>query len=611
MGEMKELLLASITPSKTNPRRTFDIESIQELADSISEKGVIQPILVRPIGEDKYELVCGERRYRASLVVQGLMPEKDVIPAHIKEISDDEVIELQITENLQRKDVHPMDEAASISAYINAGKDPQELADRLGKKLTYVNNRLKLAQLIEQWQKVYYYDKISMKDALSIAMLEPSYQEEVLKECIGDVEITTDTTVRFSDWNIKKYQGGLDDTNFDLSDSNLIKSMGACIGCKFNSSTASLFPSTDEAKCYNIPCYKQKSDVGYAKALQTALEDPDIVLLSTDYREQKPVEGKPVFDYMKYNAAKNLPSEPESFEEFKEHNTFHYDTEKEFQEGYDEYKKEFYEDLKEHAEKIANGTYVKGLFVDGSGRGLFRYVQLNNKAKAKAKSKATSGNTTNAAQVREIEEKISGIEEREARKKELDNEKIHAKVKELLKNDEDFKKDTSALSDAELRAAIILLMNQADYRFKEEVSKKISKTKEYGYRSTDFYDAIEKLSSDKLSELHAHLVRNNMLNVLMGNGDDHTVHNNAKAVRMVAFHRLEKDVKTIDLEQQEEAMQRQQRVDERIKAEKKKIEALKPKTVVKKKAPTKKAAGKKATAPKSGKANKQTAAKKK
>ena len=97
---IENIELKNIKPSGFNPRKTFSEEALNELAASIKEQGVLQPIVVRPKGKNKYEIVCGERRYRAS-VIAGLKN----IPVIVRELSDDEAMDIAITENLQRKDV--------------------------------------------------------------------------------------------------------------------------------------------------------------------------------------------------------------------------------------------------------------------------------------------------------------------------------------------------------------------------------------------------------------------------------------------------------------------------------------------------------------------------
>lgn len=112
------IALANVQPSTYNPRKQFDEESLNELAESIRQQGVLQPINVRPIPEtDRFEIVFGERRYKASLIA-GL----ETIPATISNYTDEEAEEIAITENLQRKDVTPMEEANAYQHLIDSGR---------------------------------------------------------------------------------------------------------------------------------------------------------------------------------------------------------------------------------------------------------------------------------------------------------------------------------------------------------------------------------------------------------------------------------------------------------------------------------------------------------
>ena len=132
--------LANIQPSGFNPRKRFDETSLYELAESIKRQGVLQPITVRPVdGTDRYGIVFGERRYRASVIAG-----RDEIPAIVSELSDEEAEEMAITENLQRKDVTPVEEAAAYQRLIESGRHTvQTLAVLFGKNENYIRTRLK------------------------------------------------------------------------------------------------------------------------------------------------------------------------------------------------------------------------------------------------------------------------------------------------------------------------------------------------------------------------------------------------------------------------------------------------------------------------------------
>ncbi len=130
-----------IEPNPEQPRLTFHQESLDELAASIREHGVLQPVLVRPLGGNRFQLVAGERRWRASQAA-GLT----TIPALVEDLDDDTALEISIIENLQREDLSPLDEAAMYDRMIREhGYSVRRLAQKLGKDKGYLENRLRLA----------------------------------------------------------------------------------------------------------------------------------------------------------------------------------------------------------------------------------------------------------------------------------------------------------------------------------------------------------------------------------------------------------------------------------------------------------------------------------
>ena len=133
--------LDQIEPNPNQPRLAFDQTTLDELTASVREHGVLQPILVRPMGAGRYQLIAGERRWRASRQA-GLA----TIPAMVEEIDDDTALEIAIIENLQREDLSPLDEAAMYDRMIrDHGYSIRKLAEKLGKDKGYLENRLRLA----------------------------------------------------------------------------------------------------------------------------------------------------------------------------------------------------------------------------------------------------------------------------------------------------------------------------------------------------------------------------------------------------------------------------------------------------------------------------------
>ena len=137
------LPLSEIVPNKEQPRKTFDEGALEELADSIKQHGILQPLLVRPLPSGGYQLVAGERRWRASRIA-GLKE----VPVVVKELSDVETMEIAIIENLQREDLNPIEEAEGLQALIDrCGFTQEEVATSVGKSRPAIANALRLLKL--------------------------------------------------------------------------------------------------------------------------------------------------------------------------------------------------------------------------------------------------------------------------------------------------------------------------------------------------------------------------------------------------------------------------------------------------------------------------------
>lgn len=156
-GQVEEIQLDLIVANPYQPRKTFDEESLQELADSIKEHGILQPIAVRKKGR-KFEIVAGERRYRACLLA-----ELEVIPVIIKELSDAQMMELAILENLQREDLTVIEEAEAYQSLMeNLQLTQEELSKRLGKSRPHIANHVRLLALPEDVRKLMNEGTLSM-----------------------------------------------------------------------------------------------------------------------------------------------------------------------------------------------------------------------------------------------------------------------------------------------------------------------------------------------------------------------------------------------------------------------------------------------------------------
>lgn len=140
------LPISEIVPNRDQPRKTFDEAALAELAQSIEQHGILQPLLVRPMPSGSYQLVAGERRWRAAM-----MCKLTEVPVVIKELSDSEAMELAIIENLQREDLNPIEEAEGLQALADkCGYTQEEIASAVGKSRPAITNSLRLLRLPEE-----------------------------------------------------------------------------------------------------------------------------------------------------------------------------------------------------------------------------------------------------------------------------------------------------------------------------------------------------------------------------------------------------------------------------------------------------------------------------
>jgi ParB family chromosome partitioning protein len=139
-AQLREIGIDKILPNPAQPRLSYEEESLTDLAASIREHGVLQPILVRPVGH-QFELIAGERRWRASR-----MAERAAIPAIVVEFDEQTALEVSIIENLQREDVSPLEEATMFRKMLDLGYSVRQLAQKIGKDKGYVENRIRLAE---------------------------------------------------------------------------------------------------------------------------------------------------------------------------------------------------------------------------------------------------------------------------------------------------------------------------------------------------------------------------------------------------------------------------------------------------------------------------------
>lgn len=180
-ASITEVPLAQISSDPGQPRKSFTEESLNELADSIRSRGVIQPIILEEVEGDRYRIVAGERRYRAASRA-GL----DSVPAIVRQFSEDEKYEIALIENIQREDLNPIEEAHGYETImIRHGLTQDEIAQRLGKKRSTVANSVRLLKLSEEMQYALIHGQITPGHARALLSLsDESLRETLFRYCV-------------------------------------------------------------------------------------------------------------------------------------------------------------------------------------------------------------------------------------------------------------------------------------------------------------------------------------------------------------------------------------------------------------------------------------------
>lgn len=183
MVSTSTLNINEIIPNKEQPRKTFDQTALEELADSIRQHGVLQPLLVRPLPNGAYQLVAGERRWRASRLA-----ELKEVPVIIKELTDTEAMEIAIIENLQREDLNPIEEAEGLQTLIDkCGFTQEEVATSVGKSRPAITNALRLLKLPEDVREMTKKGEISAGHARALLSFDSqALMQEVAAKIVSD-----------------------------------------------------------------------------------------------------------------------------------------------------------------------------------------------------------------------------------------------------------------------------------------------------------------------------------------------------------------------------------------------------------------------------------------
>src|ERR687889_960291 len=257
--EMVEIDLDLIEPNNFQPRTSFDEERLEQLAQSIRANGIIQPLLVRRLSADRYQLVAGERRWRAAQ--RAGLPR---VPCVVKEIPEDKMLELALIENIQRQELNAIEEAHAYKSLIESLNLTQEMvAQRVGRDRTFITNYLRLLRLPEDIQRMVETETISMGHARALLGVdEPEIQRKLAKE-VSEKGLS----VRQTERAIKRIVEGAetetvtaakDDPNFKAAEDKLRRKLSSKVHIHVNQKSnggkieIEFFDNTDLNRIYEI-----------------------------------------------------------------------------------------------------------------------------------------------------------------------------------------------------------------------------------------------------------------------------------------------------------------------------------------------------------------------
>ncbi len=520
-SKQETVKLSDIKVNPNQPRTIFNEADLQELAASIRKTGLLQPIGLNKV-KGNYFLIYGERRLRASHIIQSEIKERDSILAVVFDnLSEAAVKEMQIIENLQRKDIHPIEEAIAFKNLISLKQfDITEIANRVSKSASYVAQRLKLNDLITEFQEAFFKERMTLTTALKICKIAAQDQKELWEEEFAETD--EEDSIEVESRTLRNYLNDLTNASFDTKDPSIIKKAGSCGTCPFNSAANTLlFPEeASKAVCMNSPCFREKATISFNREIKKVIEDPAIELVSMVYGdlEDNAAEliNKGIKVYQRDAFTEIEKPETPNLAEYEENlQDEYFDSEAEMKEAYKDALKEFDKDLADYEAKVASGKYIKAFVVEGTNTGTYIYISFekavnkdNTKLSAKELQERLKGEDVSAD---DFKAEIKRINDKEIRSKELDEEKTQPLFFELIAKQKEFINNTDPLIKQEKIALVLLMENYTGYDLSKEIAKLAHIKEDDDYKQLNLYKALTNLSDAKLDDLLHMVLRKTLL----------------------------------------------------------------------------------------------------
>tara|TARA_Y100000815_G_scaffold269582_1_gene292549 strand:- start:141 stop:1928 length:1788 start_codon:yes stop_codon:yes gene_type:complete len=466
--QIQNLPLGKIKSDPEQPRKTFNKDALQQLSESIENHGVIQPITVRQLN-GHYIIVMGERRYRASKLAG-----KKTIPCIVRTYENNDVLEVQIIENLQRQDVEPTEEAEAI-AYLSEKYTPTEIAKRLGRTDNFIRQRLKLAGLIDGFKHFVRNGEMTISLGVGVALFAPEEQQMML-ETMGE-----DFNAHQINRMIKDQTYDLEKASFDVTDKKLVPKAGSCVECPFNVANQGNLFGEGKMVCTKAACFETKKSKSFLNLIDKSKKDN--ILLIPEIRQywaddesnqlvisQLEKSGLKVYLLDDVEIIEN-PIKP-TIEAIKiEYQYYDYSE--------DELKAEFKEAIENYEEELKNYTSAAdNEFINGIVFHPDTYQHKTVFVKIIEKSKDESTEYSAPLANRKMadctpEEQIIKINEREIRKKQIENNKQFEEVVQMIRETKYIDTKKTLSTDEMVAFSISLFENNMDYMSQQKYFSKL------------------------------------------------------------------------------------------------------------------------------------------
>lgn len=567
---------ADLRTTNANPRKHFDENSLRELADSIREKGLIQPITVTPDSyHGKYVIVCGERRYRACMMLDEV---KEMVAVVRYDLSESEALELAITENLQRVDVSPLEESDSFQALLKF-HTPEDIAVLLGRTEKFVRQRIRLQNLIPVFRRMLESELISIKIAFKISGYEKETQEDVFKGYLATYNKSEESIFEPGKYgrhqldhiDIWSHRNGTDlkRASFPLDDATLTDA-GACTKCPFNTANAlRLFEENSEPRCMKQSCFQSKTVAFLTREARKAVEI-GMPLIKNSYgpiqdvtkaaleavgnarlfttNDVEIIYNAPTIQtleewwddcYNEYYPENEMPDETPDWDSLTAR-----DKER-FREDYMAYRKQAKERVEEWEKENSEGVY-EGLVVDGYDGDLAEKVKFRYKSGAAP------------AVLEGDHEQITKLTQKEQRAKEIDREKITTAAKQALMEKWVERKGTLSERD-EVIALIMTVYGLSNDMTSTMIAREAGLDDRYDWQRLVLYARLQGLDDMTLFSIANTACRCLILDKLYTVSTlDGNKYGQSKALIALANSQAAEAYKTAALEIREKAIKRQQ-----------------------------------------------------